>query len=473
MNRKGFIIIISVMTLALIGLMVIQSYWIKNAIVVREAIFIRNVNEAASSVAGKLEKLEAAEQLKRSYPGAGGVEETIDSLNSLFYSNDNPGNSYRNYNDFMRQSYIFKELFENMMNRRRFQPIEKRIDTESLDSLLASEFRNRGIHTQYEFGVFSPARNFMPIQKTGQYPEELLRSDFAYLLFPGDMYANQNYLMLFFPKEKQFLITQLWGMLAISIVLIIVIIFSFSYTVITILRQKKLSAIKNDFINNMTHEFRTPISTISLACEALRDKDIIRSEELSANYIDVIGEENRRLGNMAERILKSATMEKGKVNLKTEEVDIHEVIDKAVKKVKLQVENRNGTVNCDYRAANPVIHADPVHLTHAVLNLLDNANKYSPGKPDITVTTDDTYSGLLIAVADKGIGIGKRERKKIFEKLYRVPTGNIHTVKGFGLGLSYVKTIVESHGGKISVESEEKKGSKFIISLPYNSENEL
>ncbi|MBC8490180.1 MAG: HAMP domain-containing histidine kinase, partial [Bacteroidetes bacterium] len=277
---------------------------------------------------------------------------------------------------------------------------------------------------------------------------------------------NPDYLIVYFPYEKRFLITQLWGTLSISIIFIIVIILSFAYTIITILKQKKISEMKNDFINNMTHEFKTPVSTISLACEALGDKDIIKSEAVYNNYINVINEENRRLGSMAERILQSAYLEKGQIILKKEQVDAHEIISEAINNIQLQVEKKGGKIITNFNAESHIIEADRVHFTNVIFNLLDNANKYTPVTPEIIITTENSYSGIIISVKDNGTGISKTNQKKIFEKLYRIPTGNIHNVKGFGLGLSYVKAIVEQHGGKINLESELNKGTKFIIYLP-------
>jgi len=272
--------------------------------------------------------------------------------------------------------------------------------------------------------------------------------------------------MLYFPQEKRFLITQLWQTMSVSMFLIIVIILTFAYTLIAILKQKKISEMKNDFINNMTHEIKTPIATISLACEALGDKDIIKSEKVYNNYIHVINEENKRLGSLTERILQSAKLEKGQIILKKEELDVHEIITDAIKNIKLQVENRGGKIRTRFNATESILMADHDHITNVIFNLLDNAIKYTLNIPEIIISTENSYSGILISVKDNGTGISKSNQKKIFEKLYRIPTGNIHNVKGFGLGLSYVKAIVEQHEGKISIESELNKGTSFIIYLP-------
>lgn len=457
------------MTIALIGLMVIQSYWIKNAITVKETNFIRSVNEALSTVVNKLERLEAADQFKNRMNNLQlkqNLLQSIDSLNHYFPQDNFAYSNQSDFNRFLQKSSLAQEVLESMMNNFRNTPIENRINITMLDSLIDNELKSKGINTDYEFGIFSPTRNIMPVQKTGKYPKELLNKGFAFALFPSDMFNNPDYLIVYFPYEKRFLITQLWGTLSISIIFIIVIILSFAYTIITILKQKKISEMKNDFINNMTHEFKTPVSTISLACEALGDKDIIKSEAVYNNYINVINEENRRLGSMAERILQSAYLEKGQIILKKEQVDAHEIISEAINNIQLQVEKKGGKIITNFNAESHIIEADRVHFTNVIFNLLDNANKYTPVTPEIIITTENSYSGIIISVKDNGTGISKTNQKKIFEKLYRIPTGNIHNVKGFGLGLSYVKAIVEQHGGKINLESELNKGTKFIIYLP-------
>ena len=261
----------------------------------------------------------------------------------------------------------------------------------------------------------------------------------------------------------------MWGLLLISAIFIIIIILSFIFTITTIFRQKKLSELKSDLINNMTHEFKTPISTISLACEALIDKDIKKSETVYNNYINIINEENKRLEGMAEKILQSATLEKGQLVLKKEWINVHKVILDAIKNINLQVEKKNGNIYTDLRAETCIIDGDKVHITNVIYNLLDNANKYTLENPEILISTRNVNSGIKISIQDNGIGISKANQKKIFEKLYRVPSGNIHNFSGFGLGLSYVKAVVEKHSGTITLESEIKYGTKFNIFLPVKN----
>lgn len=241
---------------------------------------------------------------------------------------------------------------------------------------------------------------------------------------------------------------------------------TFGYSVRTIMKQKKLSEMKSDFINNMTHELKTPIATISLASEALNDKDIQQLPDMRDRYLKVISDENGRLAEQVERVLNMAAMDKRDFNLKEEVLDIHELIASAVEKTSLQVEKRSGTIKTILEANHSNVSVDRTHMTNIVQNLLDNANKYSPESPNISIRTFDNMDRISISVQDHGIGMSQEAQRHIFEKFYRVSTGNIHNVKGFGLGLAYVKTMVEAQGGAIKVESELNKGSKFIISLP-------
>ena len=336
--------------------------------------------------------------------------------------------------------------------------------------MLTYELKNKDINTSFEFGIYSPATNSMIFQKTGKYPEELLNDSFIFDLNPvGSLFSLPNKLLIFFPNEKKFLISQLWILLAVSVVLFLVIIISFSFSIYTIFRQKRLSIMKNDFINNMTHEFKTPISTIALACEALKDKDIQKTESLYENYVGVIDEENGRLGLMSEQILQTAIIDKGQLKIQKSLNNIHDIINAAMGSKTIAIENKGGKIEAQLRAQNDEVMGDNIHLTNVIINLLDNAIKYCLEKPDIVINTINSNKSLLIRIKDNGIGISNTNRKKIFEKLYRVPTGNVHNFKGFGLGLSYVKAIIDQHNGEVSVDSEMGKGSTFTIKLPIKT----
>ena len=424
MNRRFIILTIIAMTIALIGLMGIQIYWIQSASSIKEANFRRSVNESMVKVVQKVEHMERTAALRRNH-------------------------------------------FEGILNINRHLPIDSILTIREMDSLIRLQLNIHGVDTRYEFCIYKPERQEFLMESSQKYRKEMIEKGNAFILFQADIYTSPEYLLIFFPREKQFLLTELWGMLLISIILIIVIVYSFTYTIATVFRQKRLSEMKNDFINNMTHEFKTPISTISLACEALSDQDMRGSAEFLDSYLSMIREENRRLATMAEKILQTAVIDKGQLKMNRETIDLHDIITDVIKNLKIQVEIKDGEIRRRFRASNPKIVGDRVHITNLVYNLLDNANKYSPKRPLIRIVTENVNNGVVLTIEDNGIGIGKNEQKKIFDKLYRVPTGNIHEVRGFGLGLSYVKAIVDEHHGKISLESEPNRGSKFRVFLPF------
>ena len=263
----------------------------------------------------------------------------------------------------------------------------------------------------------------------------------------------------------------MWVTLSISAVIILSLVIAFFYTINTIRKQKKYTEIKNDFISNMTHEFKTPISTIALAGEMLSDGSIVKTPEKLERFTKMIREENKRLGVLVENILQTAVLDKGDFKLQRTDFELNEVVQSAVEKIQLQVEQKNGKLHTSLSAIKSTIWADKVHITNIVLNLLDNALKYSKEIPDISISTENISEGILLSVKDNGIGISKDDSKKIFDQFYRVSTGNVHNIKGFGLGLSYVRAIVLKHGGQISVESELNKGSTFKIYIPFKTEN--
>ncbi len=424
MNRRIIIFTIIAMTIALIGLMGIQIYWIQSASAIKEANFRRSVNEAMVKVVQKVERME-------------------------------------------RNKALLINQYERMLNLNPHLPYDSVLTMQEMDSLINLQLNIRGVDIHFEFCIYKPERQEFLMEQSPGFRKDLIEKGNAFILFQSDIYTSPEYLLIYFPREKQFLLTELWGMLLISIILIIVIVYSFTYTIATIFRQKRLSEMKNDFINNMTHEFKTPISTISLACEALSDKDLRGSGEMLDSYLSMIQEENKRLAGLAEKILQTAVIDKGQLKMNKEMIDLHEIIIDVIKNLRIQVEIKDGEIKRRFKATRSKIEGDKLHVTNLVYNLLDNANKYSPRKPLIRLTTENVNNGIVLIIEDNGIGISKNEQKKIFDKLYRVPTGNIHGVRGFGLGLSYVKAIVDEHHGKISVESEANRGSKFRVFLPF------
>ncbi len=510
MKKQLLVLLIVVMSVAMAVFIGIQVYWIKSSLQLRETNFKRNVDDAVNAALINLETIEFSNRgnldgilnltsdtglcMKKLHKHLDGFDPDTQGIkmapkissetSKIAMPEQSPttiGDADKNLSEELPPSISSnisegaaqrKQIMKNYLNNQSVEQsvekdIEKKISVGLLDTLLNQEFSGKGIHLQYEFGIFSPARNKVVLEKTGKYHEELLFRSFSFQLFSGGALAGRDFLLVYFPQQSENNFKSLWVTMAVSMLLVLVIIAAFSYSVFTIIRQRKLSELKNDFINNMTHEFKTPISTISLACQALSDKDIPRSNEMYNDYIRIIGDENHRLGEMAEKILQTAILEKGNLHLRPEAIDMHSLISDAIHKIAIQIEIRDGVVTQSLKAEHPLIKADKVHLSNVIFNLLDNANKYSPRKPQIMVSTADAENGIYISVHDKGMGISKANLKRVFEKLYRVPTGDVHNVKGFGLGLSYVKFIVEKHGGSIFVESEPGKGSTFTMFLPY------
>jgi two-component system phosphate regulon sensor histidine kinase PhoR len=395
------------------------------------------------------------------------------------YSKDDKTNTYEDKQEFLlydslytsveqylMRTYIIGDVMEDFFNINHFSPIETRIDSSFIDSLITSELSLKGINIEYEFGIFNPRRDTVLLQKTGKYEKELRNEGYGFRLFPSDMFSPPEYLLIYFPKKNSYIYAEVSGMFLLTLVLVAVIIFSFFFVVFSLLRQKKLSEMKTDFINNMTHEIKTPISTISLACEVLSDNQTEISPEKQFEFIHIIAQENKRLAAMTEKILQTAIIEKGRMGLKREKLNAHHIIQQAVENIQLLVEQKDGVIEQDLSAERTLIMADSIHFENAIFNLLDNANKYSEIQPKIEIHTKNINNSILISIKDHGIGISKKDQKRIFERLYRVPTGDVHNVKGFGLGLNYVKAIIEGHEGEITLQSELGKGSEFIIKVP-------
>lgn len=298
---------------------------------------------------------------------------------------------------------------------------------------------------------------------------QLASKSYNVRLFPNDAMVQDQFLYVYFPEKESFILGNMWSVFGTSALLILMIGGIFFSSVSTMLNQKKLSNIKNDFINNMTHELKTPISTISLAVEVMKDEQVRMDKSKTTRYLNIIHDENKRLGNQVEKVLQIALLEKGDVKLHLDEVNLHEIIEHVSQNLSVQIEQKGGRLHMDLNAGQPVLLGDEVHITNIVYNILDNAIKYSKETPEITITTADSNQGLVLKVEDKGIGMNKEQLSRIFEKFYRVPTGNVHDVKGFGLGLSYVKKMVELHNGHVKVTSKPTEGSTFEIFLPLEN----
>jgi two-component system phosphate regulon sensor histidine kinase PhoR len=341
-----------------------------------------------------------------------------------------------------------------------------RIDNELINNVLTEELENRNIPIPFEYGVLKDSI-FISKNETVSDSVKLSQSEFQVNLYPNDIFQKNIRLALWFPDRESYIYRSLNWLLIASFLFSLIILTTFGLSVFYILRQKKVSEMKSDFINNMTHEFKTPIATISVATDSILNEKVVNNPEKIRYFAGMIKRENNRMNRQVEDILTISRLDRKDFEFKWEAVDVHELIKDAVQGIALQVEKREGKIEQELNASNPVIVTDKIHGTNVFYNLLDNAIKYSVNPPEIKITTTNNSRGVLIAVEDKGIGMTKTVQSKIFERFYRQTNGNIHNVKGFGLGLNYVKAVLEANRGTISVQSEPGKGSRFEVFLPF------
>lgn len=342
--------------------------------------------------------------------------------------------------------------------------IEERIDPIVLETTLEQTLADAGMNMDFEYCLRSESDIIYGASCVPS--SQLLSSTYKKKLYDEDFLTPSGELLLYFPEKRQYIWSTSRLALGSSFLLNFIILVTFAQTIRTVIRQKKLSEMKTDFINNMTHELKTPISTIKLACELLTDGNLAKTPANVQRYSTIIHDENERLKTHVEKVLQYARLEKGNLKLSREEVDMNELAEEMIQKVALSVEKQQGKITYDLQANPAILIGDKLHLSNVIYNLLDNAVKYAREMPIIHLATRSSENMLYITIKDEGIGMSKETQKKIFDKFYRVPTGNIHNVKGFGLGLSYVKLMVEAHQGKINVASKLNKGSIFTIAFP-------
>lgn len=372
-----------------------------------------------------------------------------------------------------KKAKFINELMVEAFRKNVYDEPSKRIDIEFLDSVISHEIKLENLPQEYQFAIrnekgeiiqFDPKKERVPMS----YKLSLDTNDAAKtVLFPQNMFDEKLNLYIHFPSQNSFVLKEMGSMLIVNIGLVLLIVVAFSFMFKTILTQKKLSEMKNDFISNMTHEFKTPISTISLACEAMSDQDMVQSSSFEAGpYIKMISDENKRLENLVERILQSAVIDRGELKLKTEKLNLTEIIHDICNNAQFRVSNFNGEIRKHLPQEAVFVSGDKIHTTNIISNLIDNAIKYSKNAPQIDVYLKKDKHKIQICIQDQGIGISKEHLEKIFDKLYRIPTGNLHNVKGFGLGLNYVKEIIKINLWDIVVKSKPGEGSTFTINIP-------
>lgn len=508
------------MSIALAGLIAIQGYWIKNAIDLANEKFDKDVTEALLMTVNKIEKEETKDVVIRKFLDE---DELVivdsDSLLSHTVTKGSNRNSFVwNYSTHpethieikssgdsaeaslfitieeddesdddrdeinIKKRYVIKRQIDSLLDRKsnvlqevvtelmilsEKKSLVERLNKSEIETFLADELTDKKITAEFIFAVKSFEPDTLLFVDENEEIKTLLNSTYRARLFPHEIFTEPGFLIIYFPGRTGYLLGTMALVLLISLLVIAVIIFLYYKTVNILLRQKRLSEIKSDLINNITHEFKTPISTISLASEALNEPGLMRGKDSLKKYSGIIGEETSRLGKMVESLLNTAAMEKNQFKLEKIPVDVNKIITEVIEKFLLVNGNNKADIKTNLISERPEINADPMHIRNIINNLLDNAVKYSSEKPKIKIETVNVAEGFQITVEDNGLGISKHHQKRIFDSFYRVPTGDRHDVKGYGIGLSYVKKIIEAHNGTITLKSEQGMGTAFKIFLPY------
>lgn len=525
MKKRISVLLIVLMSLSLIGIISVQAYYIKNSVDNEKNRFISNVKKSLSYVANTLEdkeldkyfevyqnldKEEKADSsvvsqlfiyqqnkntnetviysqgiLEENYKFSSSILDAGFDNDSLIYKSFTGQSKLEVYNNSdlidrdIEQSPITKIInsgpmlepqlnylnknFKQVLKRK---PIHVRVSEDDIRSLLSKKLRENGIDIAYEFAIYS---NDLATKVQSDNFDYDLKSTFSTAIFYDDDNQTPYKLLVNFPEDSKLILSSVIGMMTLSIVFTLIIIIAYASSLYQLIKQRKISEIKTDFINNMTHEFKTPIATINLALDSIKNPKIIDDKEKVIRYLNMIKEENKRMHAQVENVLRISKLEKNELNISKDRVELHDLIEDAITHVELIVEDRQGYIKTFLNADKSSVLANETHFTSVIVNILDNAIKYSPEAPKIEVYTENVGNNILLKIKDHGSGMSKAALKRVFEKFYREHTGNIHNVKGHGLGLAYVKRIVEDHQGHISVESEKEKGSTFTIKLPLIS----
>ena len=413
LNRTQLVIAIS--SIALVLVLIIQVRWIFQTAKIKEELF----NEKANMV------------LSRTTEALSSDKETCRKIEA-FVEKENT-------------SELSAQLGKNEIHK--------------IDSLFTYYMKFYNFHIDYAFEVIKPS------QATTRNANDV--TNYIYNKPLEDLASNNEIeLKLIFPEKKQFIIAEMGRLFITSVVLIIIVLVLFWRTIILLIKEKQLSEHTTDFLNNMTHEFKTPLTNIALAGKMIIKDSTLKQEDKIKHYTGIILEENEKLRLQVEQVLSMTALERGEIPFRKTEIDFHELIHESLKYISLQIENKHGNLKLSLDADAFVVMGDKTHLTNVLCNLIDNAIKYSPEKPELVIQTSNVGQNLIVMVSDKGIGIEKEYQKKVFDKFFRVPTGDVHDVKGFGLGLAYINKIVELHGGTIKLVSEKGNGTTFTIALP-------
>ena len=524
MNRFFFRLLVLLMSLSLIGIILVQVYWFNSSFKNNEEQFGFHVRQVIGNVAEKIQKQEAYsflnkyEKLKDSigkdpqksdllefyYVQKNNVtNETIIYSNSIISEDYNISSSFfdKKLDSVKSRNFSSKRITEvynnnpvdntgistslkpdtkiekignvDILQNAQFEisfrdvasamPIQERISKERLQRLLENELDEYGVHTPFEYGIYN---NGLATKIRSDKFKNSAESTFSTPIFTDNEGQSKYNLLVSFPQKKKFLFSDLIGITILSIIFTLIIIIAYSSALNQLIKQRQISEIKTDFINNMTHEFKTPIATINLALDAIKNPKVVDDPQKIARYLQMIRDENKRMHAQVENVLRISKLERKELEIAKESSDIHDMIEDAIEHVNLIIEDRGGKIVTHLDATRRTVLLNDMHFTNVLVNILDNAIKYTVGIPLIEVFTENVKDFVIIKIKDNGAGMSKIAQKRIFEKFYREHTGDLHNVKGHGLGLAYVKKIVEDHNGHISVESEKGKGSTFIIKLP-------
>ncbi len=519
MSRRIFVLLLVLMGIALIGIVTVQIYWIRSTIEMREQQFSTSVKYALAKVSENIQKREFKDNVIKFAPMLDSMQiskergvkdffyKQIDtSRNEIFtFRQSVLENNYKtqisplesdtiNFKTYISKQETqiekiefyskdftelspkdklvkidrldkydklqFENFFQNIVSR---QPIYDRVSNNEIRLNIDNELRARNIETNFEYGVFN--EDLITKVKSTHFEKESGSSYQVPLFIDGNGESDYS-LYVNFPEKKEYILSAISKNLILSAFFILVIMLVFASSIYQLIRQKKRSDIKTDFINNMTHEFKTPIATINLAIDSIKNPKIIDNKEKVIRYVEMIREENKRMHAQVENVLRISKLDKKQLDMSKEVIDLHDLIDEAITHVDLLVKNRNGYIKKHYKASLSEVLANSFHFTNVIVNMLENAIKYSDEAPKIDVYTENAGNKIILKIKDQGIGMNKKVQNKVFDKFYREQSGNIHNVKGHGLGLAYVKRITEMHHGTVYVESEKGKGSTFTIKLP-------
>ncbi len=512
------------MSLSLIGIILVQVYWFNSSFKNNDEQFKYHVKQVIGNVADKLEKQEARsilnnyEKLKDS---TGKIPKKNDLLEfyyvqknnvtneTIIYSNSIIAEQYQksptffekkvdslqlqNYSSTRKTEVYRSNSFDNPTNKNSISPeikieksgnldilkkaqleiaykdvasalpIQERITKERVAEVLQKELDEYGVRTPFEFGIYS--NGLATKIKSERFHFDKNKSYSIPIFVDSD--GNKKYqLLLTFPQKQKYLFSELVGISLLSVIFTLIIIITYSSALNQLIKQRQISEIKTDFINNMTHEFKTPIATINLALDAIKNPKVIDDKERVARYLQMIRDENKRMHAQVENVLRISKLEKRELDINKEPLSVNELLEDAIEHVNLILEDRNGKININFAAKRSIALLNDVHFTNVFVNILDNAIKYSIANPVIEISSENVKDFIIIKIKDNGIGMTKNAQKRIFEKFYREHTGDLHNVKGHGLGLAYVKRIIDDHNSQIFVESEKGFGSTFIIKIP-------